>query len=107
MGQAIGRITGTSETANEIMKRELVTEDGFLVGFNRATHTTLSAGFDLNVLNREAIRAFALSMDVLSADGPRQVSLYSWIQSEILRGTTDAVYGDHNPFRDQTVEKAW
>lgn len=107
MGKAIGKIAGTSEAANEIMNRNLVTDDGFLVGFNKAIHSTVSAGPDLDALNREAIRTFGLSMGMLTADGPRHVPLFSWVRSEILLGTTDAVYGPYNPFRDPAIEKAW
>lgn len=107
MGKAIAKIAGTSETTNKIMNRDLMTDNGFLMGFNKAIHSTVSAGSDLDALNREAIRTFALSMDKLNAGGPRCVSLFAWIRSEVLLGTTDAVYGPHNPFRDPEIEKAW
>ncbi|KAK7731948.1 hypothetical protein SLS63_005246 [Diaporthe eres] len=107
MGKAIAKIAGTSAATNEIMNNNLVTDDGFLVGFNKAIHSTISAGSDLDRLNREAIGSFSMSMDGLTAGGARYVPLFSWVRSEVLLGTTDAVYGPSNPFRVPDIEKAW
>lgn len=107
MRKAIGKIAGTSKAVNDLMARDLITDDGFLVGFNKAMHPSVSQGPWLDAINREAVRVFATSLDALNASGPRQVSFFSWIRSEIMLGTTDAVYGPHNPFRDTSVEEAW
>lgn len=107
MGKAIGKIAGTSPATNEIMNRDLTTDDGFLVGFNKAIHYTVSAGPELDRLDRDAINSFATSIDRFSAGGPRSVSLFSWVRSEVLLGTTDAVYGPFNPFRDPRIENDW
>lgn len=35
------------------MNRDFVTDDGFLVGFSKAVHSTVSAGPDLDAPNRQ------------------------------------------------------
>lgn len=107
MAKAIGKIAGTSEATNRIMTNDLVSDNGFLVAFSKAVHYTVAPGTALDDMNRSAVRVFASSLENLHAAGPRRVSMHAWVRSEILRGTTDAVYGPKNPFRDPSIEEAW
>lgn len=107
MGKAIGKIAGTNETTDSIMTRDLTSEHGFLGGFNKATHATVAPGPALDEMQRQAIEVFKVSLGNLSVSGPRQVSMFAWIRHELLLGTTDAVYGPQNPFRNVEIEEAW
>ncbi|KAH7114327.1 cytochrome P450 [Dendryphion nanum] len=109
MGQAIGKIAGTSNAANENMTKDVLTDNGFLLGFNKTIYPTMAPGPSLDALTRRAASTFVDLIDRLKENDATsyQVSLSAWTRSTILRGTTDAVYGDANPFRDPSVEAAW
>lgn len=109
MGKAIGKIVGTSEVANQIMTRHSMTDNGLLVGFNKAMHPPVSPGPGLDALNSEAIRIFAISLATLNTCGPRQLPFFSWIRSEMNYGddTCRRGYGPHDRFRNTSVEEAW
>jgi hypothetical protein len=109
MGQAIGRIAGTTNGVNETMNKDMLTDDGFLLGFNKATYHSISPGRCLDDLTRRAVSTFVNLIDGQKFDpaGACQVSFFAWTRSTILHGTTDAVYGTQNPFRDPLVEVAW
>lgn len=109
MGQAIGKIAGTSNAANETMTEDVLTDDGFLLGFNKAVYHTMAPGPSLGALTRRAASTFVNLIDGLKINTTRtyQVSLSAWTRSTIIHGTTDAVYGTQNPFHDPVVEAAW
>ncbi|KAF2120950.1 putative 25-hydroxycholesterol 7-alpha-hydroxylase, partial [Lophiotrema nucula] len=109
MGQAIGKIAGTSNAANKNMTKDVLTDDGFLLGFNKAIYHTTAPGPSLDALTRRAASTFVDLIDGLKINTPRtcRVSLSAWTRSTILHGTTDAVYGTENPFHDPVVEAAW
>ncbi|ORY06674.1 cytochrome P450 [Clohesyomyces aquaticus] len=109
MGQAIGKIAGTSDATNKAIIKDALTDDGFLLGFNKAIHHTMAPGPSLDMLTRRAASTFLDLIDELKNSTTRtyKVSLSAWMRSTILRGTTDAVYGPRNPFRDPAIETAW
>jgi len=109
MGQAIGKIAGTSSSANETMTKDVLTDDGFLLGFNKAIYHTMAPGPFLDSLTKRAAMTFVELMDGLAMNTARtyQVSLSAWTRATVLHGTTDAVYGAQNPFHDPAVEQAW
>ncbi|KAK8043983.1 hypothetical protein PG993_004007 [Apiospora rasikravindrae] len=107
MGSAISWIAGTSKDINELMARDVDTEAGFLVGINKASFPALAPGPSLDAMNTAAIGSFADVIDSLAIRGPRQILLLPWVRSQIFLGTTDAIYGPHNPFRDPSVAEAW
>ncbi|KAF2009352.1 cytochrome P450 [Aaosphaeria arxii CBS 175.79] len=109
MSDAIGRIAGTSKITNGAISKDLLTDDGFLLGFNKAVYHTISPGSSLKALTTQAAITFLNRIDTLQLDmeGKCRVSLSAWIRSTILQGTTDAVYGASNPFRDPIIERAW
>ncbi|KAK8054416.1 cytochrome P450 [Apiospora saccharicola] len=107
LGHAISWISGTSQAVNEVMARDMTTEAGFLLGINKISSPALAPGPSLDAMNAAAIRAFAAAVDLLATQDPVQVSFLPWVRSQILLGTTDAIYGPHNPFRDPTVAEAW
>ncbi|KAF2966948.1 hypothetical protein GQX73_g6605 [Xylaria multiplex] len=107
MGHAISWISGTNEATNSMMARDVVTDKGFLLGMKKAAFAALAPGASLDAMNMLAIQEFAKNIDVLAGKGQHQLSLFPWIRSQILMATTEAIYGPHNPFRDQSVAEAW
>ncbi|KAK8115449.1 cytochrome P450, partial [Apiospora sp. TS-2023a] len=96
LGHAIRWIFGTSQAVDEVMARDMTTEAGFLLGINKASFPALAPGPSLDAMNTAASQAFAAA-----------VSFLPWVRSQILLGTTDAIYGPQNPFRDPSVAEAW
>lgn len=109
MAQAIGKIAGTSNAANETMTEDILTDNGFLLGFNKAIYHTMAHGPSLNALTMRAASTFLNRIDGLNVGTARthRVSLFAWTRSTILHGTTDAIYGPRNPFHDPAIEEAW
>lgn len=107
MGHAIRWMTGTSKSTNDIMARDIVSDNGFFFGIKKHAFKALAPGPSLDILNASAIRAFADQIDVLAEERLHQVSLFAWVRRQIILATTDAVYGPHNPFRTRSVQEAW
>lgn len=57
VGKSIGKIAAMRAATNEIMDRDLVTDDGFFVGFSKAIYSTISAGSDIYTLKRGAMNS--------------------------------------------------
>jgi hypothetical protein len=109
MGQAIGKIAGTSDAANGLMTKDMVTVNGFLLGFNKAIYHTMALGPSLDTLVRRAAFTFVHHIDGLKPTTGKALPLClsAWTRSVLLQGTTDAIYGKQNPFHDPAIESAW
>lgn len=101
---------GASKKAIAILEEDLVTEKGFINGMVKATHPTMSNGPDLDALNAKTFEVFDEALrkfDDNAPSGPRTINMYEWLGKQIMRATTDAVYGPSNPMRDAENLKAW
>jgi hypothetical protein len=98
MGHAISWMTGTNKSTNDMMTRDMVSNDGFFFGIKKYAFKALAPGPALDALNIAAIHAFAKQMDMLAAESSPQVELFAWVRRQIELATTDAVYGRQNPF---------
>jgi hypothetical protein len=96
---------GASKSTVAIMKHDMVTELGFVKGMVKAIHPTLTNGPLLNALNAKAFKVFDNTLKQLVF--PTHISMYEWIDNQIMRATTDAVYGPFNPMRDTQILAAW
>lgn len=70
----------------------------------KVTYPTIT-GPALDALNAKAFEVFDEAFRSFSA--PTTVSMYEWIGKQIMRATTDAVYGPANPMRDARNLEAW
>ncbi|KAI4200504.1 MAG: hypothetical protein LQ350_003874 [Teloschistes chrysophthalmus] len=72
-------------------------------------HCALAPGAGLDGLNRVMIQNVAGSLEGLRPiEGqPTRIGLAKWSRREITLATTNAVYGEHNPFKDSTVKQAF
>lgn len=101
---------GASKEAVAIMEQDLVTEHGFINGMVKVTHPTMSNGADLDALNAKAFEIFDKSLQEFVSDArseKRTINMYEWLGKQIMRATTDAVYGSANPMRDAENLRAW
>lgn len=101
---------GASKEAIAILEQDLVTEHGFINGMVKATHPTMSNGPDLDALNARAFAVLDEALQELERDAPpasRTINMYEWLGKQIMRATTEAVYGPSNPMREAENLKAW
>ena len=96
---------GVSKDAISILDHDLVTEHGFINGMVKVTHPTMINGPSLNALNAKAFQIFNEALSQFTT--PTTIAMSEWIGSQIMRATTDAVYGPSNPMRDTRNIDAW
>ncbi|KAM0809414.1 putative Cytochrome P450 [Seiridium cardinale] len=96
---------GVSKDSIGILELDMVTESGFVNGMVKATHPTMSGGPALDALNSKAFEVFDAALG--GFDGRTTISMFEWINKQIMHATTDAVYGPANPMRDARNLEAW
>jgi hypothetical protein len=96
---------GASKDAIAIMENDLITENGFINGMVKATQPTMSNGPGLDALNAKAFEVFNEAFKQFAA--PTTATMFGWIGKQIMRATTDALYGPFNPMRDVRNLEAW
>ena len=106
---ATANLLGMSEATNATLKRDPTGENGHFTSFHHAVRPALAPGPGLDTMNRRSVDSLAASLAYLRArqTPSTTVSLFAWVQHEIIMATTDAEYGPANPFRDPEFEKAW
>lgn len=97
---------GVSKEAVAIMNEDLVSEKGFINGMVKATHPTMTNGPALDALNTKAFQIFDDALEEFTTK-PASVNMYEWIGKQLMRATTDAVYGPSNPMREARNLTAW
>jgi hypothetical protein len=102
-----GAVVGMSKHAVEVMHQNLTHEDSFSVSWPRYIIPAMSPGRDLDEINKRSIDIIAAESLRLRAQGKTTVDLFVWSRSAILKSTTEAIYGPHNPYRDAAVTDAW
>ncbi|KUJ11089.1 cytochrome P450 [Mollisia scopiformis] len=103
--KAVQAAMGASKEAVAVLEHDLVTEHGFVNGMAKATHSTMSKGSALDGLSSKTFEAFDEALNRFAV--PTTVNMYEWVGKQIMRATTDAVYGPANPMRDAQNLKAW
>lgn len=101
---------GVSRKATAILQEDLVSDEGFINGMVKATHPTMSSGPDLDLLNIKAFEVFNQGLQDLvhgSSTSNSAISMYDWVGKQIMRATTDAVYGPLNPMQHEENLRAW
>jgi hypothetical protein len=61
----------------------------------------------LDNLNAKAFEAFDEAMSEFTNPTGTTVSMFQWIGAQIMRATTEAVYGPRNPMRETKNLEAW
>lgn len=97
---------GVSKESIAILNKDLVTEKGFINGMVKATHPTMSNGPALDALNTKAFEVLDEALEAF-AHTPAAVNMYEWIGKQMMRATTDAVYGPSNPMKEARNLEAW
>ncbi|KAI0891994.1 cytochrome P450 [Annulohypoxylon nitens] len=100
-------VIGVSKRTDDIISSNLTDDEGYLMTFAKYIHPTLSAGSSLDAMNRRAVQVIADSLEKWAENGPTNVKMFHWIRHELVKVTTESVYGPHNPFQDPEMEKAW
>ncbi|ETS81367.1 hypothetical protein PFICI_06369 [Pestalotiopsis fici W106-1] len=103
--KAAKAVMGVSQGAVAILERDMVTEAGFVNGMIKATHPTMINGPALEALNIRAFEVLDVALKGLNA--PTTISMYSWIDEQIMHATTEAIYGPSNPMRNASNLEHW
>src|SRR3569833_51115 len=104
---AAGETVGVSKDGRKIMHQGLGTEHGFSESWPKHIMPAMSPGQDLDALNRKAIEGFAAEVEKLRVQGTHRVPLRTWSRQVMVAATTEAVWGEQNPYRDPKVAEAW
>ena len=71
----------------------------------KTVHATMAHGENLEKITQEMLRSLIPQLAISRAGPlPRKEDLFSWMKRIVTRASTDAIYGDGNPFRDPQVE---
>ena len=111
VGFFLERLYGPSALASKIMYRNLLVEEGhwgYFADTHSAVHQALAPGRGLD----ERIESMLLSqMDdvqrLLAGQTELDVDLYTFAERLITNTSTNAVYGDENPFKAVVVRKTF
>ncbi|KAI4198859.1 MAG: hypothetical protein LQ350_005008 [Teloschistes chrysophthalmus] len=106
------RLCASSKEANGILMANLGGEEGDRGHSDevyKLMHPALAPGTGLDGLNNAAVQDIVEALDRLSPqdNGPKKIRLVRWLRHEITMATTNAVYGEHNPFKSAEVEEAF
>ncbi|KAL8763459.1 MAG: hypothetical protein Q9184_000767, partial [Pyrenodesmia sp. 2 TL-2023] len=106
------RLCASSKEANDILEASLDRKHGdqaYSHEMYKLMHPALAPGAGLDGLNHAASQDIAKALERLRAPGDRskRIRLAEWSRHEITMATTNAVYGNQNPFRSPEVEKAF
>lgn len=99
---------GVSKAGVDIISRDCTGDNAYFGTFLKATHPSLAPGPGLEAIQKVSIEVLAANMDKLESSGqPIQVDLWKLVRHEIVMATTEAIYGEGNPFRNWANEQAY
>lgn len=117
-----GKVVGMSQEACDLMNQDLTdeTKNFNYTWLSRVTPHLIPGSAGLDAMNRRAIEVICEMIEGLvmseeeknsttggGNDGGVIIGLQEWILKTMVLASTDAVYGDMNPFRDSAVARAW
>lgn len=97
-------------TPNGIVKvgsEDRLLENGWFRSFPRAVAPATMPGLALDSLNRTACDVFASSFESIAQKNGADFDLMTFVRDQFFNATTEATYGEQNPFRDAESVKAW
>ena len=106
--QFLKRVGLLSPHAAEIIDKNMCEDEGdwgFSVDAHKAMRNALSPGPGLDTMVRSALQTTYRDIDGLSDD--EEIDLCAWLRRTTILGSTNAVYGEGNPFRDPAIVQAY
>ena len=106
-------VCGCSAESHSILMKNVNDDEGdwgLSMKSYASMRAALSAGPDLDKMNRVMIENVAASLDELltpSVKHAGKISLSSWLRKVVTMATTNSVYGPHNPFKEDAVANAF
>ncbi|KAM7189586.1 cholesterol 7-alpha-monooxygenase [Rhypophila sp. PSN 637] len=104
---AVGDTLGFSEDGMNILKHGVGTDKGFSETWPHHVYPSISPGPDLDAINRKAIQVFADETHKLRTQGSQLVPLRSWSRNAMVAATSEAIWGEQNPYRDPDIAEEW
>lgn len=78
---------------------------GFREETMKMVHATMAHGDNLEKITKEMLRSLIPQLAISRSQSvPRKEELFTWMKKIATRASTDAIYGDDNPFHDPRVE---
>jgi len=102
-----GATVGLSKEGQKIVRQGLGTEQGFSETWPKYIMPAMSPGPDLDAINRKAIQVLAEYTEILRAQGTHRLPLRTWSRKVMVVATSEAIWGEKNPYRDPEVAEAW
>ncbi|KAM7214483.1 25-hydroxycholesterol 7-alpha-hydroxylase [Rhypophila decipiens] len=103
----VGSTIGLSEHGMKLLKHGIGTEKGFSESWPRHILPSISPGPALDAVNRKAIQVFADETEKLRTQGSQLVPLRSWSRKAMVAGTSEAIWGEQNPYRNPDIAEEW
>jgi hypothetical protein len=100
-------VLGMSKAGADILHKDMKSDSNSVVESIPIMSRALGPGPSLDTMNRTAVEVMVDSMEKMRRNGCSTIEFWAWTHHEILKATTEAVYGPQNPFRQQAVEDAW
>lgn len=103
----IKRIMKVSRKSIEALSQNIegIGHWGFREETMKAVHATMAHADNLEKITQEMLRSLIPQLAIShSGSVPRREELFSWMKRIVTRASTDAIYGDDNPFHDPRVE---
>jgi hypothetical protein len=105
--EATANLLGMRAATNETLRRDPTGDNGHFITFHHAVRPALAPGPGLDAMNRRSVESLVASLDGRRKARSSVVSLFDWVQHEMIMATTDAEFGPGNPFREPEFERAW
>ncbi|RYP60717.1 hypothetical protein DL770_009940 [Monosporascus sp. CRB-9-2] len=97
-------VMAVSKSALDVISRDSLDEQGFVMQTPKAIHPSLSPGPKLDALNKKAVQILTESLErFASTDEPSVVKMNEWIRYEVMMATTEGIFGPRNPYRDPKI----
>ena len=105
----ISRLSDASAKAKEVMFENMIGEDGehgYFIEITKEVHGTLRPGASLANMVASVARTTTSSIAEFHGKTTR-IDLLEWVRHAFSMGSTNAVYGPMNPFKDPAVESGF
>ena len=103
-------MAGLSKEAAVALQDNVHGEEGkpslFMDGM-KATHKELKPCEGLDQMSLTAVQELAASINILAVEESEPLDLWHWVHHELVKSTTDSVYGPKNPLRDPKMIDAF
>lgn len=89
------------------LEREGVANHVYAIELAKAIHGAVTPGVQLDAMNKPPVQKVSQLFDDLAIKSHQDKQLYGWVDKEMYRAATDAVYGSGNSFKYPEILEAF